>query len=135
MIYDESPKQEVLDRIQKYLDKENQSIDKTVGITDIWMSFSGKYCVAMQGNNPVAVAAIASHGELYKLYVLPESRKLGIAEQFVLHLIGKEANPKGDGLFVEMTPQSLNFWGRIIQKNNLRYYHFEGQLKIELWIS
>ena len=84
---------------------------------------------------PVAVAAVADHGELYKLYVLPENRKKGIAEQFVLYLIKKIAVSNKDALFVEMTNQSIPFWERLIQKNDVSFEQYEGQLKIELWIN
>ncbi|AUU38413.1 TPA: GNAT family N-acetyltransferase [Proteus mirabilis] len=135
MIYDDNPSKKVLDGIQRRLTEENSAPNNFVGITDIWMNFSGKYYVAIDNNTAVAVAAVADHGELYKLYVLPENRKKGIAEQFVLYLIKKIAVSNKDALFVEMTNQSIPFWERLIQKNDVSFEQYEGQLKIELWIN
>ena len=69
MIYDDNPSKKVLDGIQRRLTEENSAPNNFVGITDIWMNFSGKYYVAIDNNTAVAVAAVADHGELYKLYV------------------------------------------------------------------
>ncbi|NBJ32249.1 hypothetical protein GE191_00965 [Serratia fonticola] len=129
--YDETPSEEVLKQIQAHLDAENKATHYSVGIVDIRMDFPGRYCVVMEDEKPAAVAAIASHGELYKLYVCPENRGFGIAENLVLKLIKEEA----DGLFVEMIPQSLNFWSKIIEKNNLKFEQVYEQLKITLWLS
>lgn len=129
--YDENPSQKVLDKIQSFLDIENKEKNYSVGLEDIGMNFPGKYCVVMEGKKPMAVAAIADHGELWKLYVCPEDRGCGIAEKLVLRLIAQAT----DGLFVEMTPQSFDFWNKIIQKHNLKCEQVYEQPKITLWLN
>ncbi|MGP0911314.1 MULTISPECIES: GNAT family N-acetyltransferase [unclassified Serratia (in: enterobacteria)] len=133
--YDENPSENSLKQIQTRLDAENKTTNHTVGIVDIGMGFGGRYCVVMEDEKPVAVAAIADHGEVYKLYVCPENRGYGIAEKLVLRLIEQEASSEGDGLFVEMTPESLSFWEKMVQKHNLKFEKYDGQLKIELWLN
>ncbi|QZN97819.1 GNAT family N-acetyltransferase [Symbiopectobacterium purcellii] len=130
------PPENDLKSVQEILAEENENNQHNVGIEDIWMDFPGTYYAAKNDvGKVVAAAAVASHDELYKLYVIPEARKNGIAEDFVLHLIGQIAEPDGDGLFVEMTNKSLPFWDRTIKKHELRFKIYEGQPKIELWLK
>ncbi|WP_446471520.1 GNAT family N-acetyltransferase [Xenorhabdus stockiae] len=155
MAYDENPSKEVLDKIQLILDKENEDTNHLVGIVDIWMpctcdtnhsvgivdilmpcTCNGWYCVVMNDDNPIAVASVYKWGELYKLYVCPESRGKGIAEQLVLHIIKKNEYLETDGLFVEMTQESINFWDKVIKKNKLRFIQYEhDHSKISLWLK
>ncbi|MDD9177074.1 GNAT family N-acetyltransferase [Aliivibrio sp. S2TY2] len=127
MEFIDNPSKEILEKLQ--LELKNES---NVGIVDIWAEpREATFYVALKDSKPVAVATVCGDidcPELYKLYVIPSNRRFGVAEQLFNHVMLSVKHIGAEELFVEATVESVLFWNKIINQNDVE--HIEGTRKV-----
>lgn len=113
----DNPTRKILEELQLELKNE-----PNVGIVDIWAGpRDATFYVVLKNSEPVAVATVCGSTncpELYKLYVIPSSRRLGIAEQLFNHVMLSVKHAGADELLVETTNKSALFWDEIINQHH-----------------
>lgn len=86
--------------------------------------------VALEDGVPLGAATVQLGNELYKLYVAPQHRGRHVAEKLVSHVMDFLKEEGETEISIEMTKNSLPFWGRVVEKHSLEYEPIYGQLKM-----
>ncbi|EJF6670436.1 GNAT family N-acetyltransferase [Escherichia coli] len=123
--------QHLLIQLQKQMDDENRSNSpEGIGIMDLGSNVDCWHCVALEDGVPLGAATVQLGNELYKLYVAPQHRGRHVAEKLVSHVMDFLKEEGETEISIEMTKNSLSFWGRVVEKHSLEYEPIYGQLKM-----
>lgn len=126
-----NPTQNYREQLEEILrDEIKRNIPNGIGIMNLGSDMETGHYVVLEDDKPVAVATMQNGDEIYKLYVHPEYRKRHVADKLIKHVMAELKNNEEESLFIEMTRESLNFWGKFVQENKLEYQEVPGQLKI-----
>lgn len=99
--------------------------EKGATLISLYTNFECVNIMAFQDNKPIGVALVGrvkedANIELHKLYVVPNKRKSGVATGLI-HFVMEYLNDKGEEcLFVEALEDSIPFWEKFIEKNNIK---------------
>jgi len=128
-----NPPDQYLDELQRSLDAE-----PALGIADIRGThpvYPPTYFVAIDNDKAAGVATLRpsseSCAELYKLYVAPTHRRLGIGMKLVNHVMDVLKSEGFSELDIEIIDQSLDFWKRVTEHRKCEP-HYDGKCTIFL---
>ncbi|MDZ7324916.1 GNAT family N-acetyltransferase [Kosakonia sacchari] len=125
-----NPQQNLLDQLEQLMIAENQSnAPEGIGIMDLGSNVDCWHCMALENGKPLGAATVQLDIELYKLYVAPQHRNKHVAEKLVKHVMSSLKDNGETEMFIEMTNQSLPFWARFVEKQQLEYTPVPEQLK------
>lgn len=144
LIIVENPSQEIISKLQSELDDENRlnsgviiGVGGYVGIQDLNSVLPNFYIAIVDEGKPVAIVNVHflegdDDPELYKLYVIPDYRKNGVAMKLVDYTFEKLKQNGFEEVFVEMTTRSIPFWEKVAGRYEFEHFDYTHKLSFKL---